>query len=261
MRNPKLVANDLVPVYENDHQERIVNARELHEKLMSKQKFADWIKSRINSLDFIENEDFFISLGKSSGGRPSQEYFLRIDSAKEVAMVEHTEQGRAVRQYFIEIEKRYRQKQPQTQAEMMLMFAQRFVDQEREIKELKTSVIETNEKIDNVSNIMTLNPKDWRSEVNKIVNSIGFKLGSDASYQDIRKESYQLLEKRGKCDLDRRLQNRKRNMAFEGESKSKIDKVNKMDVIDSDKRLTAIYLSIVKEMAIKYQVKFNREVV
>ncbi|GMA52640.1 hypothetical protein GCM10025857_39970 [Alicyclobacillus contaminans] len=43
-------------------------------------------------------------------------------------------------------------------------------------------------------------------------------------------------------------------MALEGAAKSKIDKVNKMDVIADDARLTEIYLAVVKEMAIRYQV-------
>lgn len=154
----------------------------------------------------------------------------------------------------------YSTQQPKSQAELSLMMAQQLVDQERKMKELESGLNEANEKIDNVSNIMTLNPKEWRSEINKIINSIAFKKGGEASYKDIRNESYQLLEMRAKCDLERRLNNRKRNMAFEGASKSQIKNTNKMDVIESDRRLTEIYLSIVKEMAIKYQVKFSKQV-
>ena len=43
-------------------------------------------------------------------------------------------------------------------------------------------------------------------------------------------------------------------MAGEGVSKSKRDKTNKLDVIESDKRLKEIYLSVVKYFAIKYGV-------
>ena len=46
-------------------------------------------------------------------------------------------------------------------------------------------------------------------------------------------------------------------MALNGASKSKIDKVNKMDVIADDARLTEIYLAIVKEFAIKYGIKLD----
>lgn len=128
---------------------------------------------------------------------------------------------------------------------------------ELEQKRLENEIKQTNERLDNVSNIVALNPKDWRPEVNKIINSIAFKHNKDKSYRDIRNESYQLLETRAKCDLDRRLQNKRKTMALEGASKSQIDKANKMDIIESDKRLTEIYLAIIKEMAIKYQISLN----
>lgn len=39
----------------------MVNARELHGFLASKQNFSNWIKSRINKYDFIENVDYLIN--------------------------------------------------------------------------------------------------------------------------------------------------------------------------------------------------------
>lgn len=44
-----------------------------------------------------------------------------------------------------------------------------------------------------------------------------------------------------------------------GASKSSVERLNKMDVIASDKRLTEIYLAIVKEMAIKHNVSFKQQ--
>jgi phage anti-repressor protein len=85
-----------------------VNARELHKFLESKRAFAHWIKERIEKYGFTEGEDFSPILAKSTGGRPSTEYYLFMDAAKEIAMVENNERGRLIRRYFIEIEKRYR---------------------------------------------------------------------------------------------------------------------------------------------------------
>lgn len=43
-----------------------------------------------------------------SHGRPSKEYIISLDMAKELAMVENNEQGRKIRRYFIEVEKQFR---------------------------------------------------------------------------------------------------------------------------------------------------------
>lgn len=109
----ELMENSIIPIYKGraidgryEH-EQLVNARDLHESLQSGQKFADWIKDRIEKYQFKEREDFFIILGKSSGGRPATEYILRLDTAKEIAMVENNEMGRMIRRYLIEVEKRY----------------------------------------------------------------------------------------------------------------------------------------------------------
>ena len=83
-----------------------VNARELHEFLESKQRFSDWIKNRIDQYGFIDGQDFITILGKSSGGRPSTEYHITLDMAKELSMVERNEKGKQARQYFIECERK-----------------------------------------------------------------------------------------------------------------------------------------------------------
>lgn len=143
----KLVANDMLPVYESDMGERIVSARELHEKLMSKKDFTSWMKIRIENYGFIEGEDFTPIWVKSNGGRPSRDYYLQLDTAKEVAMVEHTEQGRAVRKYFIEVEKKFRQQeQPKmpTHAEALRGWADAIEDKhllEQTIEEQKPKVV------------------------------------------------------------------------------------------------------------------------
>ncbi|ULJ66191.1 phage antirepressor KilAC domain-containing protein [Wielerella bovis] len=82
-----------------------VNARELHTFLTVQTKFADWIKRRISEYDFIENQDFVtLSQNRESGGL-SIEYFISLDMAKELSMVERTPRGKQARQYFIECEK------------------------------------------------------------------------------------------------------------------------------------------------------------
>jgi anti-repressor protein len=59
-----------------------------------------------NHYGFIENEDFFtfdnfIKRGNSANlGTKRKEYLLKIDTAKEISMIENNEKGRQIRSYL-----------------------------------------------------------------------------------------------------------------------------------------------------------------
>lgn len=82
-----------------------VNARDLHDFLEVGKRFTTWLQDRIDQYGFVEGQDFLPILGKSSGGRPSTEYHLSLDMAKELSMVERNEKGKEARQYFINCER------------------------------------------------------------------------------------------------------------------------------------------------------------
>ena len=90
----------------NGELQQTVNARELHAFLESKQDFSTWIKNRIEQYDFVENQDFIKLHKKMEANNATMiEYYITLDMAKELAMVENNEKGREVRQYFITCEK------------------------------------------------------------------------------------------------------------------------------------------------------------
>lgn len=85
-----------------------VNGRLLYQFLGIKDGYAHWIKDRIIQYKFVINQDFSIfgeNPPKIGKGRPTKEYFLSFDMAKELSMVERTEKGKQARQYFIECER------------------------------------------------------------------------------------------------------------------------------------------------------------
>lgn len=91
-----------------EHKEliRAVSARELHEFLEIETHFKDWI-IRMLDYGFEENLDYIVSLKNEQnpnplGGRPSKDYFLTIETAKEISMLQRTEKGKEARRYFIE---------------------------------------------------------------------------------------------------------------------------------------------------------------
>lgn len=144
-----------------------------------------------------------------------------------------------------------------TTAELIAMMAQQGVEQERRLNIVEEKTAQLEEKQDNINEILTLNTTEWRKKATTILNKIAVERGGFNEYRNVRNESYELLEQRGRCKLDIRLTNRKKEMALNGASKSKIDKVSKIDVIADDGRLTEIYLAVVKDMAIKYSVKYE----
>lgn len=84
-----------------------VNARELHGFLGVGTRFNDWISARISLYGFQENQDFVTCTENPvKVGRPSKDYHITLDMAKELAMVERNERGKQARQYFIECERR-----------------------------------------------------------------------------------------------------------------------------------------------------------
>lgn len=126
---------------------------------------------------------------------------------------------------------------------------QLLIQMELKQSELEKEVIETKEQIAVVKETIINDAEDWRDWANKRIAAIGGVLGD---YRRPRIESYEELERRARCNLDRRLENKLENMKLAGASKKTITNTNKLDVIDEDQRLREIYISIVKEMCIKY---------
>lgn len=94
-----------------------VSARELHDFLGSKQDFSTWIKARIEDYGFQEEQDYLkvepVAPQKNGTEKSTAyenwrgriEYYITLDMAKELAMVERNARGKEARQYFIACER------------------------------------------------------------------------------------------------------------------------------------------------------------
>ena len=116
MSNTTLQNQELFQISEtevNGIMTKTVSARDLHLFLDVGRKFSTWIKDRIEKYEFVENQDFIIisqnreTIDKNGHNKVSVaiEYYITLDMAKELSMVENNEQGRSARRYFIECEK------------------------------------------------------------------------------------------------------------------------------------------------------------
>lgn len=100
--------NELINVTLNDNHEPVVSGRQLHEALYVKTRYNDWF-NRMTEYGFIENQDYLAITQKrvtAQGNSTNQvDHIIKLDMAKEIAMIQRTERGKKVRQYFIQVEK------------------------------------------------------------------------------------------------------------------------------------------------------------
>lgn len=126
-------------------------------------------------------------------------------------------------------------------------------------KEQAEAIEAVNQRVDDIKDVVALSPNSWRPDARNLIIRIAQKMGSNEYIRDVQSEIFKLVDERAGVSLETRLTNKRRRMADEGVCKSKRDKLNKVDVIGDDKKLVEIYLTIVKEMAIKYGVTADKE--
>ena len=119
-------------------------------------------------------------------------------------------------------------------------------------KEQEKAIAETNHRLDNIGEVITLDVNSWRRDSKQLISKIATKQGGFDYLKEVNTEIYRLVEERAGVSLSTRLTNKRNRMAGEGVCKSKRDKLTKVDIISEDKKLIEIYIAIVKEMAIKY---------
>lgn len=112
---------EFIKINMTNAQQPTVSGRELHQALGIETRYNDWFR-RMCEYGFTENEDFYSILSKTSdGGRPSVDHQLTIDMAKELCMIQRTDIGRSIRQYFIRVEKERHQYSPMLQELMAIL--------------------------------------------------------------------------------------------------------------------------------------------
>jgi len=138
----KILENNLVHVYETDTGEKVVYGTELHKVLQVRSRYNDWIKKRLLECDAIENEDFETVTQNLVTGGYVNERIIKLDAAKEMAMLERNEMGKQVRRYFIQVEKKYKEQtqqpaRPLSVQEQIRLIAQGNIELEQKIDDVK----------------------------------------------------------------------------------------------------------------------------
>jgi phage anti-repressor protein/arsenate reductase-like glutaredoxin family protein len=237
-----------------------VDGRRLHAFLQVKTDYTHWVE-RMCEYGFTEGIDYLTKMtDRSDGqaGKPRTSHSMTIDMAKEISMLQRNERGKQARQYFIECEKRLKAQpqKPMTQSEIIAAMANQNVEMERRMALAEAKQEQQAKEIQTVRDTITLRPDEtWREKTTKLINKIVEKLGGGANtHMEVRREIYNALNKRYGVCVDTRLRNKRERMREVGCSKSQINNTNILDVIAEDKKLVEGYITIIKEMAIKYGV-------
>ena len=207
-----------------------------------------------NMVESIENIDCPQIWGeyKDSTGRALPCAYLDFELTTTLMTGYRVDLRHKVVQRWMELEKR--EQKPKTQIEVLMGVTQVLVDQEKQLQLVSQNQEKQAQELQEMRNVVALNPIDWRRETEQLMKQIALKLGGFHFMQDLRVESYRLLDERMGVCVQTRLTNKKRRMAEEGICKSKRDRLNPLDVIGDDKKLVEGYVAIIKEQAIRYGV-------
>ncbi len=262
----RIFSEDVIPVYDTDTGEKVVLGRELHERLKIKTAYKDWFP-RMCEYGFVEGTDYSLVAQKCATNNPKNPYTTRtehvitLDMAKHIAMIQRTPEGMEIRQKLIDLEKNvshYPIGQPSS-LQILNMMVQAVNEQAARSAETEKRVDAIESSFNNMCSIMTLSVKDDARKVcQRTLNAIATKRGGGTAYADVWNEVYDEMKENG-FDVRRRLDNRKKDAASKGMSKTFVRKINAVDIIfdSKDKKMESAFINSVRRLAAATNVKFE----
>lgn len=191
---------------------------------------------------------------KDDGGRTYQKYIITQDGFSFLVMgYTGKEAARFKEMYILEFGRMREQLNAgslpaMTSAEVIAAIANQAVAQEKRIAQLESGLNEAAKTMEVVKETFLQRDENWRSKINGMMKAASYRLGGN--YQELRRQSYAMLEERARCDLDKRLRNLVERLEVQGATKTQLKNTSRMDVIEAEPRLKEIYTTIVKELSI-----------
>ena len=182
--------NELINVTLNDNQEPIVSGRQLHEALGVKTEYKKWF-SRMTEYGFNEDEDFLKVTQKcpTPGGlQDMTDHIIKLDMAKEIAMIQRTDKGKEVRQYFIQVEKDFNSPE-KIMARALLMADKKVHKLEAQIEADKPKVLFADAVSASHTSILV-------GDLAKLISQNGYKIGANRLFAWMRENGY-LIKRKG----------------------------------------------------------------
>lgn len=188
---------ELVPLGEelnirtDENGETLISGRELHESLKVKTKYKDWFP-RMVDYGFTENVDFIAMAQKRATAQGNEttfkDHLLKLDMAKEIAMIQRTPEGKRIRQYLIQVEKAWNS--PEKIMERALLIAKNNINRlEIENKAMKPKAIFADAVASSEQSILV-------GELAKLLKQNGINTGQKRLFEYLRENGY-LIKRKG----------------------------------------------------------------
>lgn len=184
--------NELLKIEVNENQEPCISGRELHKFLKVGTDYKKWF-DRMTEYGFAENIDFSTVSQKcpiANGGYQEKfDHMIKLDMAKELAMIQRTDKGKEARQYFIQVEKEYNSPEK--------IMARALVIAQKEISALNIQVGQLEEKVEQqkpkvlfADSVESANNSCLIGELAKILRQNGVDIGQNRLFQWMRSNGY-----------------------------------------------------------------------
>ena len=175
----------------NQTNEPVVSARLLHKELGVKTRFSQWVEQNFKM--FEEGEDFSPVVttthqNQHGGTQELQDFAVKLDMAKHLAMISKTPKGREVRSYFIQVEKEYNSPE-KVMARALLMANNKVLSLETQVEELKPKALFADAVAASKTSILI-------GELAKLLNQNGVEIGGTRLFAWMRENGY-LIKRKG----------------------------------------------------------------
>lgn len=186
--------DQLIQVQENDKGEIVIRGRQLHEALEVKTQYKDWFP-RMTEYGFEEGVDFnplkieqVRFEGRRQVTREVTDHVISLDMAKEISMIQRSEQGKKARQYFIQVEKAW------NSPEMIMKRALQIAD--KKINALEEQIRLDKPKTIFADAVATSKTSILVGELAKILKQNGVETGQKRFFEYLRENGF-LIKRKG----------------------------------------------------------------
>ena len=188
---------EIIKINQNEQDDTRVSARELHKELGVKKRFSAWFEQYREM--YVDGTDWTVVPGGTTvnnGGngavRTVSDFSLTVDMAKNVAMMSKTEKSQQIRDYFIQVEDRYKKlaNDPSYQMALGLKASQQLLEhKDKIIAEMKPKALFADAVSASQTSILV-------GELAKLLKQNGIDTGANRLFTWLRENGY-LIRRKG----------------------------------------------------------------